>query len=75
MMDSQHAEYTEAVRRHIVTSLPVTDTTRGGCYRKAWRESKLDIHPEKFRYILREFGWKPVPVGELWTLQFRGSGT
>ncbi len=66
-------EAMKAVRRYVVTASPVTATTRGGCYKKAWRESKLDIHPEKFRYVLREFGWKPVPDGELWTLKFRGA--
>lgn len=68
------AEQHEAVRRYVVTASPVTSTTRGGCYKKAWQASKLDMHPEKFRYILRQFQWKPVPDGELWTLEFRGSG-
>ena len=68
-------EQHEAVRRYVVTASPVQATTRGGCYRKAWLESKIsEISFNKFRYVLRQFGWKPVPDGELWTLEFRGSG-
>lgn len=69
-----HQEQTEAVRRYVVTSGPVTATTRGGCYRKAWEASGFDMANPRFRSILRGFGWTPVPDGELWTLEFRGAG-
>lgn len=66
------SEHLEAVRRYIVTAWPVSSTTRGGCVRKAWGESRLpNIGLEQFKAALLRFGWKPVPVGEMWFLKFR----
>ena len=66
-------EQIEAVRRYVMIAAPVTSTTRGGAYRQAWLASKADMAHQRFRDILRSFGWLPVPNGELWTLEFRGA--
>lgn len=68
-------EQYEAVRRYVMTADPITAGTQGACYRQAWLASGLNMAYLRFRDILKRLESKPIPNGELWTLEFRGSGS